>query len=185
MAELDSLYLRVRLSKQAYQRYLDSVSLDARYFPDWMDWIGHARMHGPPMTPPDIAGIGEASLKEPVAEKIKSLLEADDELSIGRSTYDEATETWRLGLLQFAQNYRDFLEWLPLLRAIDRFKDRPGTDILLVYDFLWSVEAYTVLFEIDEGTSRIAGSPDQDVPFPTAYAEEASAFLRAMIPQGD
>jgi hypothetical protein len=39
MSEPDSLYLRVRLSKQAYRRYLASEALDARDFSDWMNWL--------------------------------------------------------------------------------------------------------------------------------------------------
>jgi hypothetical protein len=181
VAELDSLYLRVRISKEAYLRYLDSINLDARDFSDWMDWIGRAKMHGPPMTAQDVAEIGETTGKAPVAETINSWTE--DDFAIGRSVYDEATETWRFGVLQFGENYRDFLEWLPTLRGIDRFKDRPGTDILLVHDFLIRSSEYIVLLEIGEGTSRIAGSPGQEVPFPIAYAKEANAFLTDMIPE--
>ena len=47
MSEPDSLYLRVHLSKQAYERYLASPGADARDFPDWMDWLGKVQMHQP------------------------------------------------------------------------------------------------------------------------------------------
>lgn len=183
MSEPESLYLRVRLSRQAYERYLESIGCDARDFSDWMEWISRAKMYGPRLTMEEVAEIGERADREPVANIIRSWTE--DNWAIGRSVYDEATETWRFGVLQFAQNYRDFLDMLPPLRGIDRFKDRPGTDVLLVHDFLFNPGYYTVLFEIGEGASRIAGSPGQEVPFPTVYAEEANIFLKAMIPEGD
>jgi hypothetical protein len=105
-------------------------------------------------------------------------------LEYRQSDYDEATETWRFGMLQFSENYYDFLEHLPLFRAVDRFKDRPGVDFLLVYNFLISPDDYVVFFEMTEGRSVIAGSPGQGVNFPNAYAEEAATFLTSLIPAG-
>lgn len=183
MSEPDSLYLRVHLSKQAYERYLESISLDTRDFSDWMDWIGGAKMYGPGLTPDRITEIGRKARKRPMAEEIKSWV--GDDQSIGRSVYDEATETWRYGVLGFSQNYGEFLEYLPQLRAIDRFKDRPGVDILLVYNFIWRPETYTAFFEISEGSSVTAGSPGRGTPFPADYAKEAGEFLTAMMPEAD
>jgi hypothetical protein len=180
MSEPDSLYLRVRLSRQAYQRYLESVCADARDFSDWMDWVGKAKMYGDGITENDIREIGERSSKRKTGEEINAW--ATDAWNIGKSDYDEATETWRFGMLQFSENYYDFLEHLPVFRAIDRFKDRPGVDFLLVYNFLISPDDYVVFFELTEGKSVIAGSPGQDVAFPTTYAEEAATFLTSLIP---
>jgi hypothetical protein len=159
------------------------MSLDTRDFSDWMDWIGAAKMHGPGLAPDAIAEIGKRTRKRPAVEAIRSWTE--DTWSIGRSVYDDVIETWRFGVLQFSQNYGEFLEFLPPLRAIDRFKDRPGADILLVYNFIWRPQTYTVLFEIREGSSVIVGSPGRGTPFPADHAEEAGEFLNAMIPNQD
>src|SRR5262249_21670875 len=93
MSEPDSLYLRVRLSKEAYRRYLDSVCADARDFADWMDWIGKAKMYGEGITQSDIGEIGQRSSKRKTSEEIDAW--ASDAWNIGKSEYDEATETWR------------------------------------------------------------------------------------------
>ena len=61
-------------------------------------------------------------------------------------------------------------------------KDRPGADFLLVYNFLVAPDDYVVFFELTEGKSVIAGSPGQDVAFPTTYAEEAATFLTSLVP---
>jgi hypothetical protein len=119
MSEPDSLYLRVRLSREAYQRYLESVCADARDFSDWMDWVGKAKMYGDGITENDIREIGERSSKRKTGEEINAW--AMDAWNMGKSDYDEATETWRFGMLQFSENYYDFLEHLPLFRAVDRF----------------------------------------------------------------
>ena len=180
MPELDSLYLRVRLSPQAYERFLHSTTADARDFSDWMDWLGKARIHGQKLTRQGVAEIGKATPKRAVADAIAAWTGADRALA--RSEYDEATETWRLGVAHFSENFREYLEFLPLLRAVERFKDRPGIDFILVYDHFHRPNGYTVLLELTEAASRIAGSPGQDMPLPTDYAAEARAFLRSLAP---
>ena len=180
MSEPNSLYLRVRLSREAYQRYLESPSADARDFSDWMDWLGKVKMSGGPMTPEKIEAIGASSSKRMTAKDIQAW--TTDNWAIAKSEYDDATETWRFGILQFSENYYEFLEYLPVLRAVDRFKDRAGVDFLLVHNFLWFPDYYIVCFEFAEGKSVIAGSPGQGVAFPKAYAEEAARFLAPLLP---
>ena len=180
MSEPNSLFLRVRLSKQAYERYLASPCADARDFSDWMDWLGKVKMSGGPFAPEKIREIGERSSKRTTGEDIHAWTR--DDWAIGKSDYDAATETWRFGILQFSLNYYEFLEYLPVLRAVDRFKDRPGVDFLLVHNFLWTPDYYIVLFEFADGASAIAGSPAQGVAFPTTYAGEAATFLTSLIP---
>jgi hypothetical protein len=180
MSEPDSLYLRVHLSKPAYERYLANEGFDARDFPDWMSWLTRAKMYGPPFTPERVAEIGQSVRRRSPAEELKAW--TTNAWAIAKSDYDEQTETWRFGILQFSENYSEYLEMLPPLRAVDRFKDRPGVDFMLVYNYLWSPGHYTVLFELNDGRSTIVGSPGQDVPLPERYREEASAFLESLVP---
>jgi hypothetical protein len=151
-------------------------------FPIGWIWVGNAQMYGSGIMPNDVREIGERSSKRKTSEEVDAW--ATDAWNIGKSDYNEGTETWRFGMLQFSENYYDFLEHLPVFRAVDRFKDRPGVDFLLVYNFLISPDDYVVFFELTQGRSVIAGSPDQGVDFPKAYAEEAATFLASLIPAG-
>ena len=179
MSEPYSLYLRVRLSKRAFERYLASPAADARHFKDWMPWLGKARMHSFVFTPDKIAEIARDAHKSSTAEEIGAW--TANAWAFARSHYDELTETWRFSIAQFSENYKEFLEHLPPLRAVDRFKDLPGTDFMLVYDHFWSPNnRYAVLFEFADGSSRIAGSPGQGLPFPQRYAEEAQMFVGSL-----
>jgi hypothetical protein len=175
MSEPDSLYLRVRLSKGAFERYLASQAADARDFDDWTTWLGRARMHGAVFTREKIAEIARGVRKRSMAEEIAGW--TNDAWAFARSHYDELTETWRFGIANFSENYQEFLEYLPPLRAVDRFKDLPGTDFMLVYDHFWNAHRYTVLLEFANGASRIVGSPGQGAPFPERLAEEARGFV--------
>jgi len=132
MSEPDSLYLRVRLSKGAFERYLASKAADADDFDDWMPWLGRARMHGLVFTREKIAEIARGVRKRSTAEEIAGWTK--DDWAFARSHYDELTETWRFGVANFSENYQEFLVYLPPLRAVGRFKDLPGADFMLVYD---------------------------------------------------
>jgi hypothetical protein len=181
MSELSSLYLRVRLSKQAYERFLASETADARDFSDWMDWLAKAKMYGE-LTSEQVTEIGRRNRKCSVADMLQAWT-TNPWPSPVKSVYDEATETWRLAMPFFSENYEEFIAMLPPLRAVDRFKDRPGTDFMLVYDHFWSWrDDYVVLFEFSEGASVIAASPGQGIPFPKLHAEEASAFMQTVAP---
>ena len=175
MSEPDSLYLRVRLSKGAFERYLASKAADATDFDDWMPWLGRARMHGLVFTREKIAEIAQGVRKRSVAEEIAGWTK--NPWAFARSHYDELTETWRFGIANFSENYQEFLAFLPPFRAVDRFKDLAGTDFMLVYDHFWNANRYTVLFDFADGASRIAGSPGQGGPFPERLANEARGFV--------
>lgn len=183
MSEPDSLYLRVRLSKTAYEQYLASPAANAGAFSDWMEWLSRAEMYGPPFTPEKIDQIGRRAGTRSVAQEIDAW--TANTWAMAKSIYDEATETWRFGVLQFSENYQEYIALLPPFRAVCRFKDRPGADFMLLYSHFWDPGCYTALFEFSEGASVIAGSPGTGAPFPAQYAEEADVFLSSLIPSED
>jgi hypothetical protein len=147
---------------------------DARDFSDWMDWLGKAGL-GDFFTAEKIAEIGRKARKGSTADMIQAWTEAPVS-----SEYDEATETWRLGIPWFSEEYVEYLELLPPLRAVGRFKDRPGVDFMLLYNYFFDPGDYIVLFEFTGGASVIA--PGQGFPYPERYAQEAGVFFKSMAP---
>jgi hypothetical protein len=181
MSEPCSLYLKVRLSKAAYESYLASPCVDARDFGDWMDWLAKAEMAGGPMTPDDVREIGQTSQPVPVTEVIHAW--TSNEWAMGKSIYDESAEVWQFGILQFSENYHEYLVNLPFLRGVDRFKDKPGKDFLLVYPYIWDPHEFELLIAIDEGSSVIAGSRGERASIPAEFLSEAERFLNGLMPR--
>jgi hypothetical protein len=179
MSELDSLYLRVHLTKHAYEKYMASQAADARDFSDSMPWLSKARMHGPGFVPERINEIGRASRKLSVSEEISHWANG----FAGSSLYDESTETWRFCIFQLAENYEDFLDFLPTVRAVCWFKDRPGIDFILLYPYFWGYgDYYTALIELMEGASAITGSTHMGVLLSRQFLDEANAFIESVAP---
>lgn len=173
MSERHSLYARVHLSKRAYQHYMDSPCAHAGDFGDWMEWMGGIALSGGPMTAARVAEYARRGGPDVSVGTFVAQWCAEPE-NAAASHYDEATETWQFCVLQFSENYGEFLEFLPAIRAACAFKDRPGDDFLVVYPFIWDT-GHTVCFRIDSGYSRFV--PD----FPPAWHSEANTALDALM----
>ncbi|WP_367848532.1 hypothetical protein [Rhodoferax sp. WC2427] len=173
MSELHSLYVRVHLSKRAYQKFMDSRCANANVFGDWMEWLGGIELVSGPMTPKRVAEYARRGGPDVSVGTFVAQWCAEPE-NAAASRYDEATETWQFCVLQFSENYGEFLEFLPSMRAACFFKDRPGDDFLVVYPFIWDT-GHTVCFSIDSGHSRFL--PD----FAPAWHTEANTELGALM----
>nr|WP_315245226.1 hypothetical protein [uncultured Albidiferax sp.] len=173
MSERHSLYVRVHLSKRAYQKYMDSPCANAGDFGDWMACFAGVALSGGPLTAARVAEYARRGGPEVSVGTFVAQWCAEPE-NAATSRYDEATETWQFCVLQFSENYGEFLEFLPSMRAACFFKDRPGDDFLVVYPFIWDT-GHTVCFHIDLGHSRFQSD------FPPCWHAEAHAELGALM----
>jgi hypothetical protein len=173
MSERHSLYVRVHLSKRAYQQYMDRPCAHAGDFADWMVWLGGVALSGGPMTAAKVAEYARRGGPDGSVGNFIAQWCAEPE-NAAASHYDAASETWQFCVLQFSENYGEFLEFLPSMRAACFFKDRPGDDFLVVYPFIWDT-GHIACFSIDPGHSRFR--PD----FPPRWHAEANAALGALM----
>lgn len=97
--------------------------------------------------------------------------------------YDEATQTWSLAVLEFAESREWVIGALNVLRRIADFKDLPGADYLLIYEYLFEQGSVVVAVELLPGQSRIL--PRQPPEELTVEANRVmGGLLRAMDVSG-
>jgi hypothetical protein len=176
MSEPSSLYLRAHLSRNAFESYLRSPMAVPSDFDDWMTWLSEIEFNDGPATP--------AWIKRISAEMADRLGLVDDGIAIWRdldwsctrSVYDEKTEVWQLGILQFSENIFEYLTNLPFLRAVCQFQDRHADDFLIVLPHLWSPGVCELCIDLRPGASHVATLASE------ARLTEAAEFLNALIP---
>jgi hypothetical protein len=158
MSELSSLYARVRLSEAALRAFVESRPARTAAYGDWRGWLDRASFHGT-ISDAEITAM-PAGAEPSVRAVLDALCRPLDESS--RERYDPVTQTWTLAVLQFSENYGDFIDTLTIIRAIAAYRDLPGDDAILIYPFLWGGEPEAYL-RIAEGTSHFEPQAPGDV----------------------
>lgn len=174
MSELSSLYVRVHLSAPAMQAFEQSAPAHSGRYGDWRPWLDAATFYGT-IGAADIEAIGARLAGLQVRAYLDNLC-ASRFNGPAESRYDPQAEVWTLAVTQCAENYRDFIEVLSIVRGIADYKDRPGEDLALIFPFLWGGPPEAHL-RIAAGASALV------MPAPEAAVAEASAFLQRVYEQ--
>lgn len=162
MSEPSSLYIRVTLSEAAMSSFRQSpLALPGEYH-DWLAWLGTQSFYG------EITDAGVKELDQNPCIRPKDMATAGEFLDFfaedtagTRITHDADTGLWTLRMLEFSENYYDFIETLAILRALAKFKDLPGEDFVLIFPYLWGDEP-TVYLSIRQGSSELVSEPPEE-----------------------
>ncbi len=152
MSEPSSLYARVHLSAPALRAFMESPLARPTAYSDWRGWLDRASFHGT-IRDAEIAAMptgAEPSVRAALAALCRPL-----PYEPAQERYDPVTQTWTLAVLQFSENYYDFIDILTIIRAIAAYKDLPGEDVILIYPFLWGGEP-EVYLRVTAGASHFA-----------------------------
>jgi hypothetical protein len=93
--------------------------------------------------------------------------------------YDDKTQTWSAAVLDFSENYDDYIAAVAVFREIAKYKDLPGYDCLLIYGFLFENGAVAVALRIQMGASTFLEESEAESLVP-----EANAAMEALTAQG-
>jgi hypothetical protein len=170
MSEPSSLYARIHLSEPALRAFVESRPTRPAAYGDWRGWLDRASFYG------TISDAAIAAMEPSAEPSVRAYLDALCRPVVyepSRERYDPATQTWTLTVLQYAENYGDFIDILTIIRAITAYKDLPGDDVILIYPFLWGGEPEAYL-RIAEGASHF----EQQVP--GDVIAEADAYFRQL-----
>lgn len=174
MAEPCQLYLKVSISRSRLDEFLCWEAGSAACFGDLEHWLDDNHHCRGGLTWGELCELGQGTTAAAWVAGWGQHLR-----SPAWNHYDDATQTWSLGVLEFTESRDWVLGAINVLRRVADFKDVPGTDYLLIYEYLFGKGSVVAAVELMPGASRIL----QEQP-PLRLTAEAdlmmSKLLRAM-----
>ncbi|MCJ1885659.1 hypothetical protein LNN38_12455 [Pseudomonas sp. LA21] len=150
MAQPCQLYLKVAISRPNLEAFLHSEADSASCFDDFEQWLDINRRWRGNMTWHELCELGQGTTAQAWVDGWSRHLR-----SPAWNLYDEATQTWTLAVLEFAESREWVIGALNVLRRIADFKDLPGPDHLLIYEYLFEQGNVVAAVELLPGQSRI------------------------------
>lgn len=172
------LYLKVAISRPNLEAFLHSEAGAAACFDDFEHWLDVNRRWRGNMTWSELCELGQGTTAQAWIDGWSR-----HPRSPAWNHYDAATQTWSLAVLEFAESREWVIGALNVLRRIADFKDLPGTDHLLIYEYLFEQGSVVAAVELAPGKSRILpGEPPATL---TGEADRVmGGLLRAMDVSG-
>jgi hypothetical protein len=178
MSEPNQLYACLHISRPRFDEFLRS-RLEVETDEPLMTWLSEASYYGERYTP------------ELVRERVPSgatvaqwVHDVTVEGIMGfpmpfRNHYDDATQTWTLGVLDFSENYDDYITAATIFRQASKHKNVAGNDGLLVYGYLFENGAVTLALDVGMGTSRFLSETEA-----IAFVAEANGVMESLVAEG-
>ncbi|MFV3332079.1 hypothetical protein ACNFIA_14205 [Pseudomonas sp. NY15437] len=171
MAEPCQLYLKVSISRSRLEDFLRQEAGSAACFADLEQWLdgNHLRRGG--LTWSELCELGQGTT---AAAWVAGW--SQHQRSPAWNHYDEASQTWSLGVLEFTESRDWILGSINVLRRIAEFKDLPGTDYLLIYEYLFGKGSVVAAVELTPGASRLLQEPP-----PARVTAEADLMMNSLL----
>ena len=154
MAEPCQLYLKVRISRSRLDDYLRHEAGSAACFKDLEHWLDGNRHRRGGLTWSELCELGQGTT---AAAWVSGW--GRHQRSPAWNHYDDATQTWSLGVLEFPESRDWIIGAINVFRRVAEYKDLPGTDYLLIYEYLFGKGTVVAAVELTPGASRILEEP--------------------------
>jgi hypothetical protein len=179
MSEPNQLYGRIHISRERLDAFLASRFPDAAADAGLLEWLEGAEYYGERYTP---ALIGErVDVDGTVGEWVDDVTEPATHGIVMPSSnvYDGTTQTWTLAVLDFSENYDDYIAAVAVFRAVAAYKDLPSDDAFLIYGYLFEGGAVAAALRIRAGEATFV--PEDDA---AAFVAEADEAMEALVEEG-
>ncbi|WP_447746519.1 hypothetical protein [Pseudomonas nicosulfuronedens] len=174
MAEPCQLYLKVTISRTRLEDFLSQEASSAACFRDLELWLDSNPQRRGGLTWTELCELGQGTT---AAGWVAGW--GQHQRSPAWNHYDDSSQTWSLGVLEFTESRDWIVGAINVLRRVAEHKDLPGTDYLLIYEYLFGKGSVVAAVELAPGASRIL--EEQPPPRLTAEADMMmNSLLRAM-----
>lgn len=186
MSEPSQLFVQIRISKEAFDRFLLHKVVPPSHFDDWEGWLSTTEYYGSPITHSTIDTFDKraGNWNFTINSWLRNWIEADypDYYPPIINHYDEQTQTWTLAVPEFSENYGNFIVALNTLRQIAWFKNIDSSDYILIFRFFFGdgTEAPDAVMKITPNSSEFVSS----IPEDTAQVAN-TLFARYLAEQED
>jgi hypothetical protein len=138
MSEPNSLYVRVKITREKLQQFFQNKPLPQTIDDDWQTWWGSRDMSS------------KKALENIPIYRVESnrcvLNELINDLDFACfEQYDPISQNWTFVSVFFSENYTEILPILAFLKGLAHYQDVGDRGAAIIYDFLWghgSVMAY-------------------------------------------
>ena len=149
--EFESIYVRVHISPEQYEKWLASPMKHMHDFTDWNEMTGEWEEDWKDSYYTwDYGTIRELIT---VVEKDSTTIDDNAITSPPFIHYDANSGVFTYAQLLFDENFINFMLDISAYRTIADFKDTDETDFLVIYPYLWD-PGYTVVMEIGKGYTK-------------------------------
>jgi hypothetical protein len=157
MSEPSQLVVRVALSAERLAAFRAAAPAFSAQALAWEPWLGSQKYYGDPITLADVAGPMSKFRAATVGAFLDALV-ANDEMA--SSLYDEETQEWTLVVVEFSENYGEYIQALIVLAMLASFKDSPAPGYALIFGHLYEDSEITALMKIEAGSNELLSKPD-------------------------
>ncbi|MCW9705238.1 hypothetical protein [Fodinibius salsisoli] len=152
MAELTSLYTRISIDQNSLKYFLAGSIPPVSHYDDWIPWLEGQHYYGN-LSAEEVLDIDYPDLT--VGQYLERWLEDSSFPGNGRIGYNKEGSEWELSLLQFSENYSDYVAMLNVLRSIDRYLGSEDEGFIMIYDFFFGDKESNTVIEIKNSESII------------------------------
>lgn len=171
MAEPCQLYLKVSISRSRLEEFLSREAGSAACFKDLEQWLEGNRQRQGGLTWSELCELGQGTTAAAWVAGWSQHLR-----SPAWNHYDDATQTWSLGVLEFTESRDWIIGAINVLRRVAEYKDLPDTDYLLIYEYLFGKGTVVAAVELTPGLSRILPGPP-----PLRVTAEADLMMNSLL----
>ena len=132
MSELSSLYARINIKAENYNKFLSDRPKQPRLDDNWTNWWSSRKMYGKRiLEADDLYAYNDASNKE--------ILDGWKNASHSGTLYeyDAATQTMKIGIVFFSENYGEMIPMLAFLLSLADYKEYNDDDFIIIYPYFW------------------------------------------------
>jgi hypothetical protein len=181
MSEPSQLYVRVHISREGLDAFLASPFPDPSADEALLAWLGTAEYYGERYTPELIRERVDSD--GTIAEWVEAVTEpATHGIVMPHSNvYDGTTQMWTLAVLDFSENYDDYIAAVAAFRVAAKYKDLPGDDGFLIYGYLFEEGAVAAAVRI-QGDGEVRFIDEGEA---ASLVAEADAAMETLVAEGE
>lgn len=177
--EFDSIYVRVHISPQQFEKWLASPMRHMHDFNDWNEMTTEWEEGWED----DYYSWDYKTIREliDVVEKESAVTDDNAITSPPFIHYDRTNGVFTYAQLLFDENFINFMLDISAYRTIAGFKDTDEPDFLVIYPYLWD-PGYTVIMEIGRGYTKFHSEESVPAQF-QEFIDAANAHFDTEVEQ--
>lgn len=146
MSEPNSLFAKIHISKDNFEKFLTSKPQKPKLDNDWLQWWDSKEMYGKSdLQEKNIFCYEDATN----AEIIEGWKEAKESLTF--SDYDVENEIWYFGIIMFSENYFEMIPGLAFIKSVSEFKTENKDDFAIIYSYFWGGNDINAFISYENG----------------------------------